>query len=78
MAQFRDNNPLARMQYEKMPRFLIQMQSSMTKQNVAPVSGSTSIQQQTEQIIDEFRDEKKVLSAATSYKQVYELTNISD
>lgn len=43
MAAFRDSNPQARMQYEKMPRFLMQVQSSLVKQNMAPVSGSSSI-----------------------------------
>ena len=46
------------MQYEKMPRFLNQTQTSMTKQNMAPVSGSTSIRQQTDMLIETYRDEK--------------------
>jgi len=55
------------MQYEKMPRFLNQTQTSMTKQNMAPVSGSTSIRQQTDMLIETYRDEKPGRHVAHSY-----------
>ena len=74
MAQFRDNNPQARMQYEKMPRFLLQSQSSTVKQNMAPVSGSTSIRHQTEILIESYRNEKPAINVAHSYNQVFERT----
>jgi hypothetical protein len=62
------------MQYEKMPRFLMLSQTSMTKQNMAPVSGTTSIRQQTEILIDSMRSEKPAINVAHSYNQVFERT----
>jgi hypothetical protein len=67
MAQFRDNNPQMRMQYEKMPRFLMTIQTSLVKQHISPVSGSNSIRVQAEQLLENYRVEKPQLALAHSF-----------
>ena len=57
------------MQYEKMPRFLLQTQS-MVKQNMAPASGATTIRQQTEQLLEGMRADKEKSVVAHSFNQV--------